>query len=218
MSYKIDVVFPKSAEQYISLQCNSKLSDYTECPELAQLHELLSTKQPKRVLELGAGLGRGSVFLKRRYNWNETEFFLADGNSGTQQIAGIHYQLEPGFYNSMVATCDFCLANGIAKDKLYLINLEAAEIPDAQFDLCFSIKSIGFHWPINEYLSRLRDKIAQGATLLFELRNPQGYTPERVVRLSKYVKMQLEGIDSEVYKVVRYDEGKQFPMLVLERC
>lgn len=218
MSYKVNVVFPKSAEQYISLQCNSKLSDYTECPELAPLHELLLTRQPKRVLELGAGLGRGSVYLKNRYNWNATEFFLADGDSGTQQIAGIHYQLEPGFYNSLVATCDFCLANGIAEDKLYLINLENTEIPDVQFDFCFSIKSIGFHWPINDYLRMLRSKIAKGALLLFELRNPQGYTPERVNRLSKYVKMQLEGIDNQVYKIIQYDEGKQFPVLVLERC
>jgi len=218
MSYKVDVVFPKSSEKYIALQCNSKLSDYTECPELAQLHKLLSTKQPKRVLELGAGLGRGSVYLKNRYSWDETEFFLADGNSGTQQIAGIHYQLEPGFYNSMLSTCDFCLANGIAEDKLYLVDLENTEIPNVQFDFCFSIKAIGFHWPINEYLNTLQSKIAKGGILAFELRNPQSYAAERAARLSKYVKTQLEGIDNRVYKILQYEQSCLFPMLILERC
>jgi len=98
------------------------------------------------------------------------------------------------------------------------VDLENTEIPNVQFDFCFSLKSIGFHWPINEYLNMLQAKVAQGAVLLFELRNPRGYTPERVERLAKYVKMQLTGIDNKVYKILQYDEDKQFPMLVLERC
>jgi SAM-dependent methyltransferase len=210
--------FPKGTEQYAQLQCNSKYSDYTECPEFSPFEALFSSIKPKRILELGAGLGRASVFLKNTYSWEDTEFHLLDGDSGTEQIAGIHAELETSFYNSMTATRTFCTANGIQESNLFLLNAEQSiQLPDRYFDLCYSVKSIGFHWPINSYLKILSSKMVSGGLLLFELRNAQRYPTQRIPRISKFVEFQLAAVDYKVYKLVQFEASSFFPVLVLKK-
>lgn len=213
----MNIIFPESTKKYADLQCNQQLSDYTDCPELVPLHTFLEKQKPTRVLELGAGLGRASVFLKNKYDWNDTEFYLLDGDSGSVQIAGVHQTLEPCFYNSLKATYDFCVANGIESGKLHLINAETEKIPEAKFDLCYSLKAIGFHWPINEYLYILQKHTYKGSFLFFELRNPINYTSDRAARLAHFVQSQLDAIDCSTYKVVSFSYDSQFPVLLLER-
>ncbi len=215
----IDIIFPKSAEKYANLQCNSQISDYKNCPELGQISNFLANLHPIRVLELGAGLGRGSVWLRNTFNWNSTQFYLLDGNSGEEQIAGINSAIGNNFYNSLSATEEFCLANGIDKEKLFLINAEETlSFDNIKFDLCFSIKSIGFHWPIASYLNLLERSFAPNCYCFFELRSVKNCVESRKKRMAKFVESQLKSIDLTVFTIVQFDPNLTFPILVLKKC
>jgi len=161
----VDIVFPEACELYVDLQCNNSVKDYTDCAEVQPFMDRLSKLCPQNVLEIGAGIGRVSVYLRNALAWCDTHFWLMDGDTGTEQVAGISYELKDDFYNSFVATNAFCTANNISEERLTLIDAAKDEWPQVKFDLCYSFKAIGFHWPINEYLLRVYPYMKKGALL-----------------------------------------------------
>lgn len=201
----------------MGLQCNDVLEDYTSCPELSKVSSYLNNFFPENVLEIGAGLGRVSVFLKNTFAWKHTKFYLLDGNSGKTQIAGVNYQAGNNFYNSLKATYDYCISNGIDGSNLSLLNAEKGDKLTTIFDCCYSFKAFGFHWPINDWLATLRTFTSPNAMLLFELRNPKRYAKERSTRIEKFVNYQLSSIDCNYYRKVYFNIEDEFPVLVLQR-
>ena len=214
------IKIPESAVKYIKLQCNNKIGSYIDCKELALSQDFLSKLNPKNVLELGAGLGRVSVFLKNRFNWNDTNFFLLDGNSGNKQLSGLR-KMGKDFYNSLGSTRDFCLANGIKEKNLFLINAEEdIKLPENKFDLCYSYKAIGFHWPINPYLDMIQHSMLKGSYLLFELRTTnkkRNRTPMQQKRVENFDNYQIEHINQKIYEIISLDLNAIYPMLLLKK-
>lgn len=215
----IDITFPESTLQYCSLQCNSARSDYTACPEVLLIADFLaSISRPKNCLDIGSGIGRVSVFLHKSYAWPGTKYWLLDGDSGTTQIAGMNYTPSQAFYNSMQATKDFCQANGLANFET--INISASpKMPNGLFDLCYSCKAIGFHWPLKDYLDLLGSATAPNAHLFLELRSKKKicYKEEtRWTRACKFTDWQLDQIKSDKrYKLLDCrDNGAIFIAIV----
>lgn len=217
----VKIVFPESCKKYVELQCNSVVTDYTDCPEVAAIDYILKTVSPKKVLELGAGLGRVSIYLRNFYGWDHTEFYLLDGNSGEEQIAGLHEKMSNDFYNSLSASADFCVANNVCPNKLFFINAEKHfELQEDIFDLCYSFKSIGFHWPINEYLDIVYPWMRKDGYLFFEVRDTRknSYPNEkRWKRIKNFVSRQLDGINLNRYRIVTNNTDKTTPVLVLKK-
>ena len=217
----VDIIFPKSAQKYMGLQCNSVITDYTQCPELSSIENIIANLAPKNVLEIGAGLGRISVFINRKYQWGSTNFFLLDGNSGDTQIAGLHENVGKDFYNSLDATKEFCIKNGIDSSRLKIINAETKiDLNDLQFDLCYSFKAMGFHWPINWHLNKLYAHILPESYLFFEIRDTrrESYPTEKHwKRRMAFVKKQLDEIDPAKYTIIKSETNRTFPILVLKR-
>lgn len=104
--------------------------------------------RPKNILELGCGLGRFSIFLNSKLDYNP-KFFLADFSKVSEKV---RYGWNPkgSVYNNLDFTRDFCLDNGM--NNFDLINLEQSSIKSLQnIDLVMSFLSVGFHYPIEEY-------------------------------------------------------------------
>jgi len=209
--------FPKICAKYIKLQCNNAFSDYVECPELQPLLPILTELNPKRVLELGAGIGRGSVYLQNNLPQVDAEFFLVDGDAGDTQVAGIHHELKPDYYNSFDAAYAYCTANGISHDRLHLVDASKIELGDRMFDLCISIKAIGFHWPISGYLNSISKHMRTGSLLCFEVRNPDLYAESRHDRLEQHVSAQKDSVDLTQFKIISHVTATKFHMLILAK-
>jgi len=162
------------------------------------------------------------VFLQNFFNWKDTNFYLLDGNSGEKQIAGMNHLTGENFYNSLSATREFCLLNGIEKSKLFLINAEQdwkSGIKET-FDLCYSFKAFGFHWPINDHLISLYENFVPGAYLLFETRSTNSQIYEKASRHERAVRFvdnQIRNIDRERYKLLDLDTESKHPIIALQR-
>lgn len=210
---KVDVVFPESVVRYSKLQCNDDRVMYTNMPEIKHLEEILSSTNPKNVLEIGGGIGRASVYFSKRYGWEETNFYMLDGNSGDTQICPVAGKGQKDFYNSFAATEEFCQANGIDKNRLFLLDADNNEWENLpiKFDLIYSFLSIGFHWSIHLYLDRLHKFCTPNTRLIFGMRGTD--------RGDEFAVEQVKGIDPNMYDVtlnIRESELYRTSVLVLQ--
>ncbi|MHA2023953.1 MAG: class I SAM-dependent methyltransferase [Candidatus Thorarchaeota archaeon] len=170
------IKFPESCWKYVDLQCKESFGCYNNCLELKCVEKILNTLEPTNILDLGSGIGRASVFLHKKYNWSNANFHLFDGDSGDRTISGFHNNSEDKFYNSLSVAEEFCVLNGIEFEHLILLNAEEVSLAsiEERFDMCVSLKSFGFHWPIHGALSVLATKMEKGAYLFFEIRREEG--------------------------------------------
>jgi len=104
--------------------------------------------KPRRVIDLGCGLGRVACGLHMAYNDPEIEYILADANRHDGPPAT---GWNPGeeWYNLFELTVEFCEANGLRNYRTWDL-LKHPHPPDA--DLTVSMLSVGFHWPLNDWL------------------------------------------------------------------
>ena len=212
---RVDVVFPESVDRYLELQCNSDKVLYTNMPEARHLETYLGSVQPGRVLEIGAGIGRASVYLAQRFQWTDTAFHILDGDSGDKQYSPIDGARRDRFYNSLEATRVFCTANGIPGEKLVFHNAEndqwQSEIAGLRFDLIYSFAAIGFHWSIHMYLDQLRRQCHPDTLLIFGMRGTD--------RGAEFTDSQVRDLNAGRWKIVanqRDSELDRSSILVLQ--
>lgn len=166
---KINVIFPDSVLPYIKMQCNDDFFIYETPPYIQVAEHFLTALSPKYCLELGAGIGRMSLYFYKRFNWNNTKFYLQDGDTGDIQYGGIRYSKDNEYYNSFDATDCFCRANGLENFSI----IHDIETITDKIDFVYSFASIGFHWHINLYLDKLLPYLNTNTRLLFEIRAPK---------------------------------------------
>ena len=162
---------------------------------------------------VAAKLQQTCYFLFKRFGWEETNFYLLDGDSGHEQICHTHEKVGRDYYNSLQATRDFCLANGIEEKHLFLLNAEEEHWKSSpvRYDLCYSFKAIGFHWPVTGYLDALYPLLKKGACLVFEIR------PSRDKCLVDFNERQIRGVKREQYEIRELSMEPRRSIMVLER-
>lgn len=140
---------------------------------------------PKKVLELGFGTGRSTIFFMQMFHWPNTRFILADGH---KQIDGKwdtqHNQSQTGFHkdiknlaNSYYANFPlarlFLNSNKVKHYKLVDINRNRNALSrERNIQLLYSFHCIGYHydiWPIMDYY-RINQTLCSGALLIFGIR------------------------------------------------
>lgn len=166
---KINVIFPDNVLPYVKMQCNDDFFIYENPPYVQVAEPFLATLSPKYCLELGAGIGRMSLYFYKRFNWNNTKFYLQDGDAGDVQYGGIRYSNDSEYYNSFEATDSFCRTNGLEN---FSVIQDIGTIAE-KIDFVYSFASIGFHWHINLYLDKLLPHLTAESRLLFEIKAPK---------------------------------------------
>ena len=129
---------------------------------------------PSTVLEIGGGIGRASVYFRKRFDWHATRFYMLDGDSGDYQHREIGSGARDEFYNSFDATRRFCAENSIESERLTMLDASTPawkdDLKNRQFDYIYSFLAIGFHWGIEQYLSDLRPLCHPDTRLIFGMR------------------------------------------------
>lgn len=209
MTNSIEIIFPQIVEKYVNLQCNGKKSLYTNPPEIAYTSRYLEKLKPKVILDIGCGIGRVSTYLFKRYNWTDSLFVLADGNSGNEQFAGLRRD-KVAFYNSLKATKDFCKANGMR--NFVLLNLEECGWHKLMQrpDLVYSFLAFGFHWPIGYCLNDIYPYLKRDCLLLFGMRT------DLIDDYKEWNNEQMKNIDKSKYKIIDFIFDSAMGSLVLE--
>jgi len=148
-------------------QMSSDLNFYNKLTEAEYESFKEFIGQPQRILELGCGLGRMSVYINKQLDY-EPEFILADFDEISKKIK---YGWNPGniFYNKLETTRQFCIENNLRRFEIF--NLAERNISELKnVDLVISVMSVGFHYPIEQYMKTLLNITTQDVVMIFGVR------------------------------------------------
>ena len=125
-------------------------------------------ERPNKILELGCGLGRMSIFLNHKLTGYNPHFILADVS---KESSNTKYGWNPkgSYYNDLELTADFAKQHGLDNFVTFdLLSDDLSSLKDV--DLVMSFLSVGFHYPIDQYLKTLLDITSNNCTMIFGVR------------------------------------------------
>ena len=142
-------------------------SSWAEYEALAPLLE--SMEPPERVLEIGPGMGRSVVFLKRHLGWEEVAFDLYEGDGQARK-----YPL-----NAPRSDDTFCGDIGQLYRVLQFNQVKNYRVCDAEatnyrldgldgpYDLVYSFYGVGFHWSLADFWDEIMGLLAPNGVAVF---------------------------------------------------
>jgi SAM-dependent methyltransferase len=121
----------------------------------------------KNIMDVGCGLGIINIFLQQHYK-NNLKYFLIDKNK-------IDLKIKYGFkdnyesYNDLQETKKLLNSNGIKNENILMIDAEKQIMIDQKIDFVISLKSMGYHYPYEKYLSLLKKVASDNCIFIFDL-------------------------------------------------
>ena len=124
-------------------------------------------KNINNVLDIGSGLGIINIFINDNFN-NDVDFTLIDKNYIEKKVS-YGFDEKGQFYNDFNVTLNFLTINGIKEEKLNLINVDSKHIINKKFDLVISLLSLGYHYPINQYVEFFKKNTHRDTKFIFDI-------------------------------------------------
>ena len=125
-------------------------------------------KKSIEVLDIGCGIaGYWALFAGTKIN-----LFLIDKDSKDDSIQYGYKKFICSYYNSLDMTFKLLIENKFNREKIHIS--EATEDNkiafDTKFDLILSLRSWGFHYPVEIYLDKVKKKISKNGILFLDIR------------------------------------------------
>lgn len=144
--------------------------------EYEALRPLLSAMpRPRKVLEIGPGLGRSVVFFTKQCGWQQSEFHLFDADGSATKYKQKYYaagkpSLQDSFCGNLRLLRSILEYNQVGNFTIF----DAARTPLAglpgPYDLIYSFYSIGFHWSLELYLDDLLPLMGENTICIFTVK------------------------------------------------
>jgi len=165
-------IFSKTTEPWARKQVTGKTMPLAEAFESLSRAEYEAfsahVNGPRRILDLGCGLGRVAVFLNRMLDDPAVEYVLADSTAPPTVKPTYRWETSE-FYNDLAATAEFCAANGLANFRTFDVRRDDWSTLVGWPDLIVSMLGIGFHASLDDELPRLHALAHAKTTLIFGL-------------------------------------------------
>lgn len=119
------------------------------------------------IMDIGCGLGLINIFLNKIYQ-DKTNFYLLDKNKIDKKIKygfGKNYES----YNLLNETKNLLLNNGLKEEEINILDVDKEIIIDKKIDLVISLKSMGYHYPIENYMQLFRSCCNSDTTFIFDV-------------------------------------------------
>ena len=155
--------------------------------------------EANNIMDIGCGLGIIDIFLNKVFN-NNPNFYLLDKNRVDKKIK-YGFSLNYESYNDLNETKNILLDNGINKERIHLFNVdENIEIKN-KIDLVISLKSMGYHYPINTYVELFRKCCTKDTVFIYDISDNQ-YDKKYLKTIFDNVKIIYEEKTNNVLKRV----------------
>ncbi len=172
------MIIPESALPWIKLHRTAASGDiavaYTRMV-LIDYDELINWLPEKcsDILDIGCGAAGIDVLLYRHYG--KPRLFLLDGDGQVESQAdkiNFHPEgMKP--FNDMAAMKELLLSNAVDMEHVFTLPI-GYEGASGRVDLCISLLSWGWHYPVKTYLDFVYRCMRPGGRLILDLRAEQG--------------------------------------------
>ena len=143
--------------------------------------ELIKKYLPKKaqnIMDIGCGLGIINIFLNKIYN-NQPNFFLLDKNR-IDKVIKYGFSSDYESYNDLKETRNLLINNDINPSSINTFDVEKDFKIDAKIDLVISLKSMGYHYPIDQYLRLFQTCCDENTSFIFDV--SEGYYNENLFK------------------------------------
>ena len=121
----------------------------------------------ENIMDIGCGLGVLGIFINKKYQ-NNPNFYLLDKNTVDTKIKyGFSKDYES--YNDLNETRNILLKNGLSKEQIYIKNVDQEITINNKINLVISLKSMGFHYPIENYINLIKKTCSTETTFIFDV-------------------------------------------------
>ena len=158
---------------FINYFQNKKIEEVTE--ELF-LNELETFKaflpdSAENVMDIGCGLGIINIYLNKFFN-KKSNFFLLDKSRIDKKI---NYGFSSNYesYNDLNETKNILLENEVDSGSIYLFDVEKKFQINKKMNLVISLKSMGYHYPINTYIELFRNCCTKDTVFIYDIGDNQ---------------------------------------------
>ena len=162
------LIFTNIFVNYFQIQDIEKRTEELFRREIESIKDYLP-KNAENIMDIGCGLGIINIYLNQIYN-NQPNFFLLDKNRIDKEIK-YGFSSEYESYNDLNQTKNLLLNNNI--NSLHTIDVEKDIKIENKIDLVISLKSMGYHYPIDEYLKLFRTCCDDNTCFIFDV--SEGY-------------------------------------------
>ena len=135
-------------------------------------------KKAKNIIDIGCGLGIINIFLNKIYN-NQSNFFLLDKNR-IDKVIKYGFSSDYESYNDLKETRNLLINNDIRPSSINTLDVEKDFKIDAKIDLVISLKSMGYHYPIDQYLRLFQNCCDENTSFIFDV--SEGYYNESLFK------------------------------------
>jgi SAM-dependent methyltransferase len=164
--------YPPDARYHDDWEKDQNANCWREFRVLQPLTDTLA--KPRRILEIGPGLGRSLVFFAKKLDWRDCELHAYEGEGSATKYTKLGPRFEDSFCGNFAALRAALAYNGIDDVIIHdakQIRLRALPGP---FDLIYSFYSIGFHWSLEHFLDDILALLDDDGTGVFIV--PAGFT------------------------------------------
>ena len=162
------LIFTNIFVNYFQIQDIEKRTEELFRREIEAIKDYLP-KNVENIMDIGCGLGIINIYLNQIYN-NQPNFFLLDKNRIDKEIK-YGFSSEYESYNDLNQTKNLLLKNNI--NSLHTIDVEKDIKIENKIDLVISLKSMGYHYPIDQYLKLFSTCCDDNTCFIFDV--SEGY-------------------------------------------
>ena len=151
------------------------------------------------IMDIGCGLGIINIYLNKFFE-KKPIFFLLDKNRIDRKIK-YGFSINYESYNDLNETKNILLENEIDSDCVYLFDVEKQFQINKKIDLVISLKSMGYHYPINSYIELFRNCCTKNTVFIYDIGENQ-YDENYLKTIFEDVKIIYEENTNNVLKRV----------------
>ena len=164
------LIFTNFFVNYFQVQNFEKITEELFYKEFKTFKNYLPNS-PENIMDIGCGLGIINIYLNEFFE-KKPVFFLLDKNRVDRKIKyGFSSNYES--YNDLKETKNILLNNNIDSSCINLFDVEKQFLITKKMDLVISLKSMGYHYPINTYIELLRNCCTKNTVFIFDIGDNQ---------------------------------------------
>ena len=125
--------------------------------------------KPRKILEIGPGMGRSLVFFSKKFGWQGSEIHAYEGEGSSTKYTQLGPRFEDSFCGNTRMLKHVLEFNGIQNVTVFKAQeVRMKELP-GPYDLLYSFYSIGFHWSLEHFLDDLLPLMHDASIAVFTL-------------------------------------------------